>query len=163
MHHESSRRTVARVLPVDDAGAVLLLLGCDPAQPAIRYWFTVGGAVEEGEDLAAAAARELREETGIVVEPRALGEPFGSFEVGFSWNGRDYVNDSTLFAVRLPHRPDEISFEGLDRLESQSIFEARWFTPEELENDGRAVDPRLPDQMRAAVAHVAAAVNGDAR
>lgn len=152
MHHEPTRRTVARVLPVSSEGKVLLLLGCDPALPEVRYWFTVGGAADEGESLAEAAARELREETGIAVDPDRLGAPFGTFEVEFSWDGRDYVNESTLFALALEETP--ISFEGLDQLESQSIFDAAWWTPDDLDHDGRAVDPRLIDQMRAAIAHV---------
>ena len=152
MRGEPTRRTVARVLPVSEEGRVLLLLGCDPALPDVRYWFTVGGAADPGESLAEAAARELREETGIRVAPADRGAPFGSFEVEFSWDGRDYLNESTLFAVAQEETP--ISFEGLDLLESQSIFDARWWTPDELEQDGRAVDPRLMDQMRAAIAHV---------
>lgn len=149
---EPTRRTVARVLPVSRQDTVLLLLGCDPALPEVRYWFTVGGAADPGETLAEAGARELREETGVVIAPDELGEPFGTFEVEFSWDGRSYVNESTLFAVPLEETP--VSFEGLDLLESQSIFDARWWTPEGLEQDGRAVDPRLVDQMRAAIAHV---------
>lgn len=149
---EPTRRTVARVLPVSSDDTVLLLLGCDPAVPDVRYWFTVGGALDPGEGLAAAAARELREETGIDVAASALGQPFGAFEVEFDWDGRRYVNDSTLFAVALERTP--VSFDGLDLLESQSIFEARWWSPDDLEHDGRAVDPRLMDQMRAAIAHV---------
>jgi len=152
VHDEPTRRTVARVLPVSSAGKVLLLLGCDPALPEVRYWFSIGGALDPGETHAEAGARELREETGIVVAPDALGEPFGGFEVAFSWDGRDYVNDSTLFALALEETP--ISFTGLDRLEAQSIFDAAWWTPDELDHDGRAVDPRLIDQMRAAIAHV---------
>ena len=152
MHDEPTRRTVARVLPVSSEGKVLLLLGCDPALPEVRYWFSIGGGLDAGETLAEAGARELREETGIDVSAALLGEPFGTFEVGFSWDGRDYVNDSTLFALALEETP--ISFDGLDHLESQSIFDAAWWTPEDLDHDGRAVDPRLIDQMRAAIAHV---------
>ncbi|HKI93356.1 MAG TPA: NUDIX domain-containing protein [Gaiellaceae bacterium] len=33
------------------------------------YWHSVAGALEEGEDYADAAARELHEETGLVAEP----------------------------------------------------------------------------------------------
>ena len=39
------------------------------------YWHTIAGKVEEGEESAAAARRELREETGLEVEELAeLGE-----------------------------------------------------------------------------------------
>lgn len=152
---EPIRRTVARVLPVDAAGRVLLLLGCDPALPEARYWFTIGGAADPGESLAEAGARELREETGIVVDPAALGEPFGTYEVTFAWDGRTYLNESTLYALALEDTP--VSFEGLDLLESQAIFDARWWTPDDLAADGGAVDPRLVDHMRAAISHLRAA------
>ena len=41
----------------------------------LGYWHLVAGGVEWGEEPAAAAARELREETGLEAEPRSLGRP----------------------------------------------------------------------------------------
>jgi 8-oxo-dGTP pyrophosphatase MutT (NUDIX family) len=40
------------------------------------YWHGVAGGVEEGESFAAAAARELQEETGLVAEPAPLHHRF---------------------------------------------------------------------------------------
>ena len=53
-------RQTARVLPINQSGQVLLLLGYDPARPDAPYWFTIGGAVEPslgaGSGRAASAA-----------------------------------------------------------------------------------------------------------
>ena len=52
-------RTSARVVLLDETGRVLLLRGHDPLVPEVSFWFTVGGGVEPGEPLRAAAVREV--------------------------------------------------------------------------------------------------------
>jgi 8-oxo-dGTP diphosphatase len=54
----------------DAAGAVLLVERAKP--PLAGRWSVPGGRLEPGETLAAAVAREVREETGLDVEVGAL-------------------------------------------------------------------------------------------
>lgn len=149
----SPRRNTARVLPVDADGRVLLLHGWDPRRPDEPFWFTIGGAVEPGESLSEAAARELREEAGIAVDPARLGEPLEVSAISFSWGGVQFDQDETFFAVAVDDA--EVSFAGQDPAERATIDKHGWLHPGQLE-DGteRPANPQIPRLMRAAVAAV---------
>jgi 8-oxo-dGTP pyrophosphatase MutT (NUDIX family) len=148
------RRNTARVLPVDREGRVLLLHGWDPLRPDDPFWFTIGGAAEPGESLPAAAARELREEVGIAVDPDRLGEPIEAAAITFSFGGVRFEQDQTFFAVAVDGAA-EVSFAAQDALELATIDKHGWLRPEDLEGGAeRPADPEIPRLMRAAIAAV---------
>jgi 8-oxo-dGTP pyrophosphatase MutT (NUDIX family) len=146
---EPIRRTTARVVPVSPEGACLLLLERDPSRANQPYWGTIGGATDPGENLADAAVREMREETGIVVDRADLTPPFHQRVTEFSWGGVSYLGDSTLFALPLA-QGTPVSFDGLQPEEVGTVLEARWLTPDEAARDGRLMWPDLPDVLSSA-------------
>jgi 8-oxo-dGTP pyrophosphatase MutT (NUDIX family) len=148
------RRATARVMPVSPSGEVLLLCDQDPGRPGDLRWGTIGGEVDAGETHQQAAVRELFEEIGLRVGPERLTAAFHRDEREFSYDGRLYLGDSTFFGLGLP-RDVEVSFEHLEEAEVGNVFEARWWTPEEVRADGRLVAPDLPEIMTLAIAAVA--------
>lgn len=146
------RRTTARILPVDEHDRVLLMHGWDPRQPDRAFWFTVGGAVEDGEDLATAGLRELAEEVGITAELSELTMPLATFDHTFSWDGRLVQQTETYFALRV--RDVTVSLTGLDAMEQATTDRAGWWTADDLDDDGTAANDHLAGMIRAAVAAV---------
>lgn len=111
---------VAWAVLLDPAGRVLL-----GRRAGVSYgeglWGLPGGRVEPGEGLPEAAAREAREEMGVVVRPallRALG--VSRYDLG-GVAGADF-----LFAAR--------AWEGRPRPLHQTS-EVGWFAPEALPGD----------------------------
>ena len=124
-------RRAARVLLVDAGGRVLLFRGGDPAAPeAGTWWFTPGGGLDDGETHAEAAARELYEETGLRLEPSALGDPVLQHEVEFSFDGTLYAQAQEFFLARVDEH--EVDTAGFSPLEVASVVEHRWWTLSEL-------------------------------
>jgi len=146
------RRQTARVLPIDPEGRVLLLHGWDPHHPEEPFWFTIGGAAEEGESMRDAAARELYEETGISVDPSRLGEPIAHNTIEFSWGGHRVAQDQTFYAVFIESA--DVSLDGLDQWERATTDKYGWLSADDLGADEPPAHPDIPDLIRAAVARV---------
>jgi 8-oxo-dGTP pyrophosphatase MutT (NUDIX family) len=121
------RRTSARVVLLDETGAVLLFCGSDPANDdgtAPRWWFTVGGAVQQGESLTEAAVRELCEETGLRVEPADMVGPVWRRDAVIDFNG-SVIRSEEMFFVHRTGR-FEPSATGRTALERRYIHGHRW-------------------------------------
>jgi 8-oxo-dGTP pyrophosphatase MutT (NUDIX family) len=140
------------VLPVNPEGRVLLLHGWDPRHPDRPFWFTIGGGAEAGESLRDAGARELREETGIVVDPDCLGEPIARNMVEFSWAGYDIIQHQTFYAVLVESA--NVTLDGMDSWERATTDKYGWLSADDLGPDQPPADPSLPDLIRAAAASV---------
>jgi 8-oxo-dGTP pyrophosphatase MutT (NUDIX family) len=140
-----SRRTSARVVLLDDGGAVLLFCGSDPALTsgsAPRWWFTVGGAAQPGESLTEAAVRELAEETGLRVEPADMIGPVWRRDAVIDFNGSVIRSEEMFFVHRTTRFEPAAS--GRTALERRYIHGHRWCDAtmiDELVTKGETVYP----------------------
>lgn len=143
----AGRRMVARVLLVDETGAVLLLSGRDPDAPFAReFWFTPGGGAETGEALEDAGRREVHEETGHVVGD--LGPVRWRRETSFTFGGVAFDQDESYFVVRTARF--EVRPVAWTELERRSVTGWRWWPRAELcATDAVVYPPALCGLLRA--------------
>lgn len=100
----------------DEHGRLLVVLRGRP--PGAGLWSIPGGRVEAGETPAAAAAREVLEETGLVVE---IGAVLGRIELAGPAGSTYLVEDFAGSPV------------GGGLAAGSDASEARWVSPEELQ------------------------------
>ena len=108
----------AAAIVVDERGRVLLARRA--YDPDAGKWDTPGGFLDEGEDPREAIRRELREETGLEVEPgRFLGAFVDDYGEGpDAGSVLNLVWDAKVVSGEM--EPDD------------DVSELRWFAPDEL-------------------------------
>lgn len=133
MTDETIRLTadVVAIAP-DETGLPHVLLIRRRWEPYADHWALPGGHVDEGEDVATAAARELAEETGLDITADALTELGAWHAPGRDPRGR-YV--TVAYRADLPHRATTHA--------ADDAADARWWPVDALAGIALAFDHRL--------------------
>ncbi len=139
--------------------ARVLVAGPDDALLLFKFrateglaWLTPGGGVHPGELLPEAAARELREETGIIADPDELGQVVAYSEGQWSADGRVFDARDSYFWLRVADTTVDTS--GQEELERSVMLGHRWWTVAELATTTELVYPiGLAGLMETLLAH----------
>ena len=153
MSHKThvKHRETARILLVDEQNRIFLLkTHFDPEVGLPPRWLTPGGGIDSGETTLEAAVRELREETGLRVNPENLGEPVLVSSGRWDWaDGLSYhTYTDTIYQLKVENFEPDTS--GFTQDELRDILEYRWWTIQELkESDEQLAPHELRQWLRA--------------
>lgn len=139
-------RATSRVLLVDPDGRVLMFLQYGKDRAVAPRWITPGGGVDPGENHDQAAIRELREETGLMLDtvPAAfLDEDFAPDQ---RWHPYETGHWAWYQISVDQFEPDRV---GWTEEEVSDVVESGWFTADELAASEFEVEPDwLPAVLR---------------
>ncbi|HYN75468.1 MAG TPA: NUDIX domain-containing protein [Candidatus Limnocylindria bacterium] len=137
---EVLHRRAARALILDRHDRLLLFVGLDPDRPERgSWWFTPGGGLNAGEDETFGLCREVREETGLNVDPALIGSPVWHRVAEFLFAGQWYRQSEHFYLLRVTdHVVDTTGFEPL---EASAVQGHRWWDLDALASTDDVVYP----------------------
>ncbi|MFJ6572237.1 NUDIX hydrolase [Streptomyces sp. NPDC091292] len=143
-----TERWTSRVLLVDENDRLLLLCGRDPRRSGARWWFTVGGGVEQDEDYPQAAVREIWEETELSLPVERLGPVAWTRQAIFSVDGQVFDQYEEYRLVRVA--ADEVR--AMNVRTEEARYGHRWWSTAQLAMTAETVRPKkmavlLPDVL----------------
>jgi 8-oxo-dGTP pyrophosphatase MutT (NUDIX family) len=141
-------RDAVRVVLTDDGGRVLLFHAVTEDVGPAGWWELPGGGIDAGESYLDAAVREIREETGLVLDPARLGPPAWRRDTTWRSHGIRRLQHEVVVGARVPgHRP-AIRTDGQTASELEVYVDARWWeVADVLRSPVRFYPGRLPELL----------------
>ncbi len=138
-------RSSVKILLMNENKEILLMCADDPTTTSKdgkyhgRFWFPIGGKIEEGESVQEAALREIFEETGITKDKIELGPIvwFGEFDLVLS---RKLQHLKEQFIVGKT-KQKSISLDNLTDEERVVVKHVAWFSLDKIKHSTDVIFP----------------------
>ncbi len=145
-------RDAVRVVLTDAGGRVLLfhVLTPDeaPDEAPDGWWELPGGGIDPGETYLEAAVREIREETGLLLDPAQVGPPAWRRDSTWRSRGKRRLQHEVVVRAQVSADQPAVVDGGRTPEEVEDYVTARWWAvPEITQSEARFYPGRLPELL----------------
>ena len=145
-------RDAVRVVLADAGARVLLFHVLTPDEAPDGWWELPGGGIDPGETYLDAAVREIREETGLVLDPAQVSQPGWRRDSTWLSRGKRLQHEVVVRAQVAADQPPVVDG-GRTPQEVEDFVTFRWWPVAEIAASPRRFYPgRLPELLPAFLA-----------
>ena len=142
-------RHAVRVVLLDAQAHLLLFRAREVTYPELGEWWELpGGGIEPGETYREAAVRELREETGLWVDPASVGPATWRRTATYRYRGVRRLQHEVVAIAHLPVAQPRVDVSNQLPQESEDYLSWRWAPVDSVVgSDERFYPGRLPSLL----------------
>jgi 8-oxo-dGTP pyrophosphatase MutT (NUDIX family) len=149
--HELSydlERDAVRVVLADASGRVLLFHVVTAEETPDGWWELPGGGIDPGESYLEAAVREIREETGLDLDPGQVSPPTWRRDSTWRSRGKRRLQHEVVVLAHVAQEQPAVVDGGRTPEEVEDYVTARWWgVPEIARSRARFYPGRLPQLL----------------
>jgi 8-oxo-dGTP pyrophosphatase MutT (NUDIX family) len=140
-NHVKHRETARVLLRAKTGEYLLIFTHWGPGTGLAPRWLTPGGGIDEGESAVQAAVRELREETGLIVDESSLGGVAHTIQFKLNWAGGELETGIAYFYEFDVDEPFDLDTSQWMPDEHRDIVEYRWWKLSDLLASNELIGP----------------------
>jgi len=139
---------------LDAQRSLLLLYVRDSSRPEMQPWWELpGGGCEEGESPGEVAARELAEETGLIIDSAQISTPRWHRSCTYLHRGRRVLQHEMIVVAHIAESAPALLEHARTPTEVQDIIGFRWWAVPDLGTGTERFFPgTLPEHINALLA-----------